>query len=242
MCVVTKKNETCVRPVQRERKKERRKTDYELSSASVCGETQSDPLHSNPYTSINSTTMQEDNSCDVSQLPDGLELRQTVNTIRGMAKRGHTISEVRERYSEFCRKYPKFVDKLMDPEMNPEQLSYILSMFDQVQQRNTSYEHASQTIGKSMFDKFIAPDLTPSQLERVHKRMQELQTRSPEELAQAAAQLGQSTVPHSDGNDARGCPLNQSNTGKQKGNKKKGNKKKLRKERASQGGDQAETK
>ena len=138
--------------------------------------------------------MQEDYSCDLTALPTGAELRRTVDAIRAMYTAGQTLNDVRATHKEFCQKYPKLVDKLMEPDMNQEQLEYILSMFDQVQQRDTSFEQASQTVGKSMFDTFVAPDLTPDQLERVQKRMQELQTHSPEELAQAAAQLGQNVV------------------------------------------------
>lgn len=170
---------------------------------------------------------QEDYSCDLNNLPKGEALRASVNAIRKMHNEGKTLAEVRATHSDFAQKYPKLVDKLMEPDMNQEQLSYILSMFDRVQQRNTSYEQASQTIGKSMFDKFVAPDLTPSQLERVQKRMQELQTHSPEELAQAAAQLGQSAV------NPSGPPPTQSTPNKSapKHQSTGGNKKKLRKQR-----------
>lgn len=137
---------------------------------------------------------QGDYSCDLKALPNGAELRRTVSAIRAMSIAGNTVDEVRKTHTAFCQKYPKLVDKLMEHDMNPEQLEYILKMFDSVQQRDTSFEQASQSIGKSMFDKFVAPDLTPEQLSRVQKRMQELQTHSTEELAQAAAHLGQKAV------------------------------------------------
>ena len=168
--------------------------------------------------------MQEDYSCDLNKLPTSKTLRETICAIREMFSDGQTLADVREVHMKFCQKYPKLVDKLMEPDMNQEQLSYILSMFDRVQQRSTSYEQASQTIGKSMFDKFVAPDLTPSQLERVQKRMEELQTHSPEELAQAAAQLGQSAVSKSESS----AQLSQSKTNDNK-NVTGGSKKKLRK-------------
>lgn len=168
---------------------------------------------------------QEDYSCDLTVLPTGAELRRTVSAIRAMCIAGNTVDDVRKTHLAFCQKYPKLVDKLMEPDMNPEQLEYILSMFDSVQKRDTSFEQASQTIGKSMFDKFVAPDLTPEQLSRVQKRMQELQTHSPEELAQAAAQLGQNVV---SGNTAPTLDTALLSPPKKMGG---GNKKKLRKRR-----------
>lgn len=169
----------------------------------------------------------EDYSCDLTALPTGAELRLTVSAIRAMSIAGNTVDEVRNTHTAFCQKYPKLVDKLMEPDMNPEQLEYILKMFDSVQQRDTSFEQASQTIGKSMFDKFVAPDLTPEQLSRVQKRMQELQTHTPEELAQAAAQLGQNAL-------SRDAPPTLANTLVTKPpNAGGGNKKKQRKLRKS---------
>lgn len=168
----------------------------------------------------------EDNfSCDVSKLPTSTELQQTVSAIRCLQEKGMSIDDVREAHPDFCRKYPKLVDKVMEPDMNNEQLSYIMSMFESVQQRNITFEDASKTIGKAMFDKFVAPDLSPEQLERVQRKMQDLQTHSPEELAQAAAQLGQNT--HSTSTHTSTTETIRSNTNTPSG----GNKKSLRKQR-----------
>lgn len=134
---------------------------------------------------------EEDCSCDVSKLVNSTELQKTVSAIRRLQEQGMSLDDVRRAYPYFCKKYPKLVDKVMEPDMNQEQLSYIMSMFESVQQRNTTFEEASKTIGKTMFDKFVAPELNPEQLERVRQNMQRLETHSPEELAQAAAQLGQ---------------------------------------------------
>lgn len=133
-------------------------------------------------------------SCDVSKLPTSDELRQTINSIRNMQQNGKTVQEVREHYPDFCKKYPKLVDKVMESDVNQLQLSYIMSMFERVQQRNTTFEEASKAIGKDMFDRYVAPELSPQQLERVQKKMQHLQTLSPEEQAMAAAQLAQQQV------------------------------------------------
>ena len=133
----------------------------------------------------------EEYSCDVSKLPTSDELRQTINSIRNMQQNGKTIQEVREHFPDFCKKYPKLVDKVMESDVNQLQLSYIMSMFERVQQRSTTFEEASKAIGKDMFDRYVAPELSPQQLERVQKKMQHLQTLSPEEQAMAAAQFAQ---------------------------------------------------
>lgn len=168
--------------------------------------------------------MQDEYSCDVNKLPAGVTLRNTVNAIRQMGLLGKDISEVRSVHTEFCKQYPKLVDKLLEPDMNTEQLQYLLSMFDKVQQKNTTYEQASKVVGQTMFDKFVAPDLSPDQLERVQAKVRELETHSPEELAQAAAQLGQSAASPS---ATRAQPNATPPTSKGAG----GNKKKLRKQR-----------
>lgn len=165
--------------------------------------------------------MQDEYSCDVNKLPAGVTLRSTVNAIRKMGLEGKDITEVRDVHTEFCQNYPKLVDKLLEPDMNAEQLQYLLSMFDKVQQKNTSYEQASKVVGQTMFDKFVAPDLSPDQLKRVQAKVRELNTHSPEELAHAAAQLGQS---------ATRAPPPTTAPSTSKG----GNKKKLRKQRRQQ--------
>lgn len=133
---------------------------------------------------------------DTTQLTS-YELRSTTQSIRNMYLEGKNIHDIRETYRSFCIKYPKLVDKLVEPNMNQEQLNYILKMFDSVQNQHTSLENASKKIGKDIFEKYVAPDLTPEQLARVKEKMSVLEDQSPEELALAASQLAHQQVKQS---------------------------------------------
>lgn len=136
----------------------------------------------------------QDDTFDIEQLESATSLKATVSNIRSMCDSGASLSDIRDTHTAFCQRYPKLVEKLMEPDMNEAQLNYLLKMFENVQQEHTTFENASQTIGKKMFDTFVAPDLSPEQLQRVQNKMSDLQKCSPEELAQAAAQLGKQTM------------------------------------------------
>ena len=118
-------------------------------------------------------------------------LTKTTKQIRSMYLDGKTIHDIREAHSSFCMKYPKLVDKLMEPNMSQEQLNYILKMFDNVQHQRTTLDKASKKIGNDMFEQYVAPNLTKEQLARVKKKMSALNSASPEELAEATSRLAQ---------------------------------------------------
>jgi hypothetical protein len=130
-------------------------------------------------------------TCDLAQLSSSADLRDSINGIRQMHTTGRTLQEIRDTHTTFCQRYPKLVDKLTEDDMNAEQLEYILSMFDKVKDSQTTFTQASHKIGNDMFDKYVAPELNDEQLARVRSRIRDLQTHTPEELAQAAASLGQ---------------------------------------------------
>lgn len=156
-------------------------------------------------------------------------LRQTTHDIRQMFTEGKSIDEVREKHRTFSMKYPKLIEKLLEPSMNEEQLQYIFEMFDSVQQRRTSLENASKRIGKDMFDKYVAPDLTPEQRARVKQRMSVLEDQSPEELAQAVSHLAQQQVQSAASSLASAAPSSNSNAPSSDAPSVRRRKKKLRK-------------
>ena len=130
---------------------------------------------------------------EMSHLMDLSELKTTISSIRSMQKDGRSISDVRAAHYEFCKRYPTLVDKLMEKDVNEEQLNYLIQMFAQVQSKKSSFESANEDIGTAMYERFLAPSLTSEQRARVKSRMKDLRTLSPEEMAQAAASLGQNT-------------------------------------------------
>jgi len=164
---------------------------------------------------------------DIRQLEPASCIKTTVYDIRRMHTLGASLQDIREKHSAFTQRYPKLVEKLMEPDMNEAQLKYLLKMFENVQQERTTFEHASQTIGKKMFDTFVSPDLTPEQRQRIQNKIADLQTCSPEELAQAAAQLGQQTMMRSSTTTTTTKPTRKEASS----DSAKGCKKKLRKKR-----------
>jgi hypothetical protein len=135
--------------------------------------------------------MEDTATCDLTQLSSSVDLRDSINGIRQMHTTGRTLQEIRDAHTAFCQRYPKLVDKLTEDDMNAEQLEYILSMFDKVKDNQTTFTQASHKIGNDMFDQYVAPELNDEQLARVRSRIRDLKTHTPEELAQAAASLGQ---------------------------------------------------
>lgn len=136
---------------------------------------------------------------DPTKLPTSEEIRLKIFAIRSMQKAGKTIDDVRREHFEFARQYPKLVETLMQDEFDTKQLGYLLSMFDKVRNERISFDRASQKVGKTMFDQFLAPNLTPEQMATVQAKMRDLQKASPEELAQHAAALGKTAQMGMDG-------------------------------------------
>lgn len=130
---------------------------------------------------------------DPSKLPTSEELRWKVHRIREMHKAGKTIDDVRKEHFEFARQYPKLVETLMQNDLDTKQLQYMLTMFDKVRQQRITYERASHKVGQSMFDQYLAPNLSPEQLATVKSKMKDLQNAPPEEIARRAAALSQSS-------------------------------------------------
>ena len=118
-------------------------------------------------------------------------LTETTKAIRKLYFEGKTIHDIRQQYPSFCVKYPKLVDKLMEPNMSQQQLDYIVKMFDNVQHQRTTLDKASKKIGNEMFEQYVAPNLSNEQLARVKKKMSALNSASPEELAEATSRLAQ---------------------------------------------------
>lgn len=130
---------------------------------------------------------------DPTKLPTSEEIRVKVRLIREMYNAGKTLTEVRVQHTEFARQYPKLVDTLMQPNLDTKQLRYMLSMFDRVRNQQISFQRASHKVGKSMFDQYLAPNLTPEQLATVQAKLKGLENAPPEEIARQAAALSQTT-------------------------------------------------
>ena len=116
------------------------------------------------------------------------------SAIRDLYVGGASLDDIRNQHTAFCLRYPKLVDKLMEPYLNQDQLKYIIQMFARVETQHSTLDTASKKIGQDMFDKYVAPDLSPSQLAHMKEQMVKLEKASPEELAQAAAKLAQQQV------------------------------------------------
>ena len=131
----------------------------------------------------------QDASLDPKQLISESNLRETSEMIRKMKADGKTIHEVRNTHFEFSRKFPSLVDKLMQDNVDETQLEYIFNMFGKVKTNPNTFKKTSEKVGLDVYEKFLAPTLTPEQRKSVADRMESLQKQSPEELAKAVAKL-----------------------------------------------------
>lgn len=92
---------------------------------------------------------------------DHQNLRGEVNQIIAMIKKDATPEAIRDKHSSFVQNYPKFFEKLMDKNVDMEQMHYIIGMYEKVQRNKTTFDAASKKIGQRMFDQYVKPDLPP---------------------------------------------------------------------------------
>ena len=86
-------------------------------------------------------------------------LRKEVYEILAKKKDGQAPDDLESEHSDFKAAYPRFWDKLMESDVDEEQLFYLVSMYENVQRNKTDYESASKRVGQRMFDKFVKPGL-----------------------------------------------------------------------------------
>jgi hypothetical protein len=141
--------------------------------------------------------MSDDAPFDVTTLPPVTELRANIDAILVLKREGKTLAEVRQHHLAFARRYPKLVETAMQPNLDRQQLDYLLNMFDQVQQQHVPFDAASRQVGRTMFDQYLAPGLTPEQLATVNAKMGDLERTHAKggagaaEIAKMAAKLAE---------------------------------------------------
>lgn len=112
---------------------------------------------------------------DASKLPPVADIRGTINSILSLKAQGQTLDQVRQAHLEFARRYPKLVETAMQPNLDKGQLEYLLTMFERVQTQRVSFDAASHQVGRTMFDTYLAPNLTPEQLAAVNAKVGDLE-------------------------------------------------------------------
>ena len=88
-------------------------------------------------------------------------LRKEVSRILQKRKRGESADHISQTHGPFREKYPKFFDKLMEDNVDTQQMQYIIGMYEKVQRQKTTFDDASKQIGQRMFDQYVKPDLPP---------------------------------------------------------------------------------
>ena len=132
---------------------------------------------------------------DTAALPPVADIRNTIDAILALKAQGKTLDQVRQAHLEFARRYPKLVETAMQPDLDKGQLEYLLQMFEKVQTQRVSFDAASHQVGRTMFDQYLAPNLTPEQLAAVHAKVGDLERTHAQggagaaEIAQMAAQM-----------------------------------------------------
>ena len=112
---------------------------------------------------------------DAAKLPPVADIRGTIDAILALKAQGQTLDQVRMAHLEFARRYPKLVETAMQPDLDKGQLEYLLTMFERVQTQRVSFDAASHQVGRTMFDQYLAPNLTPEQLAVVNAKVGDLE-------------------------------------------------------------------
>lgn len=112
---------------------------------------------------------------DAATLPPVADIRGTIDAILALKRQGQSLDQVRQAHLEFARRYPKLVETAMQPDLDKGQLEYLLTMFEQVQTQRVSFDAASHQVGRTMFDTYLAPNLTPEQLAAVNAKVGDLE-------------------------------------------------------------------
>lgn len=112
---------------------------------------------------------------DAAALPPVADIRGTIDAILALKAQGQTLDQVRQAHLEFARRYPKLVETAMQPDLDRGQLEYLLTMFERVQTQRVSFDAASHQVGRTMFDQYLAPNLTPEQLAAVNAKVGDLE-------------------------------------------------------------------
>ena len=135
------------------------------------------PVDSQPHATAPPTTgaAAADPPFDATKLPPVADIRGTIDAILALKARGQTLDQVRQAHLEFARRYPKLVETAMQPDLDRGQLEYLLTMFERVQTQRVSFDAASHQVGRTMFDTYLAPNLTPEQLAAVNAKVGNLE-------------------------------------------------------------------
>ena len=140
---------------------------------------------------------------DASTLPPVEDIRSHIDSILKLKKQGKTLGQVRLLHLQFARQYPKLVETVMQPDFDQNQLDYLLTMFERVQTEQVSFNRASHQVGRTIFDRYVAPDLTPAQRATVNSRVGDLERthaqggQGAQEIARMAAQMAGGSEPPS---------------------------------------------
>ena len=132
---------------------------------------------------------------DASTLPPVADIRSNIDSILKLKRQGKTLGQVQLIHLKFARQYPKLVETAMQPDLDRKQLEYLLTMFEQVQTEQVSFDRASHQVGRTIFDRYVAPDLTPAQRATVNLRVGDLERthaqggEGAQEIARMAAQM-----------------------------------------------------
>jgi len=99
----------------------------------------------------------------MSEKTPNLNLRKQINSILDY-KQNHSLDQIRTKYGSFVTKYPKLFDKLMQDNIDENEIThmnYVIEMYEKVQKNKTTFDTASKQIGQRMFDHYVKPDLPP---------------------------------------------------------------------------------
>jgi hypothetical protein len=85
-----------------------------------------------------------------------MSVRENVNSIL-LEKQTQSKEDLEVKFKEFKTKYPGFFDMLFEPNLNFEQLKFILDKYENVENGNQSFDNASVEVGQKFFDYYVKP-------------------------------------------------------------------------------------
>jgi hypothetical protein len=95
------------------------------------------------------------------------DILRIVNEIRAYVDAGTTPNETRRRqvlekmYPEFAMRHAHLFTMVCEENFDMDRLQFMLSLRDQVEKKEVSFEDASKTVGEVMFNAYVKDKIKP---------------------------------------------------------------------------------
>lgn len=91
---------------------------------------------------------------------DVTELRKLISEIKE-SKQSNKEQHFGNLYPEFKKKYPVMFKLACNGQLDKQNIEFMLTMLEQVQNKEKSQHDASVVVGQMLFDKYVDPQINP---------------------------------------------------------------------------------